>query len=283
MCGISFIINYSPNKKISLHFVKEIFENLEARGTDASGVYWERKTAENTMLRRLIKAPCTATELWNKVQESTDPCDKNNLPYDWSEKKEAFYDKFRLDGTERLILLHTRNKTQGSEENNNNNMPIVSNDYVLIHNGILANDRPKSYQYRGEVDSEEILAYIDIEKTLKDAFEKIHGGMAIAFKHFDSDKLYIYRNTNPLDLMYFKKQKVLVGVSNRDYAEPLNGNKTLAGKLLTPTVQIEEVPSKEMYSIDLLTMKIKLEFKVDGNWKKEYDTTQREWLWTRED
>ncbi|MBW1975240.1 MAG: hypothetical protein JRI45_06680 [Deltaproteobacteria bacterium] len=202
MCGILGLIRYG-NQKIDLGLLRETFVSLSARGTDASGFYFER---ENT--KRAIKAPVPADELWDNIHG------KKSLPKETEEQMK----KYRLDGTEKLIIMHTRAKTRGTPQNNYNNMPIHSARYVLAHNGHIYSSRLDGYNYQAEVDSEEILARVEkygIHKGIK----KCEGSMAILLKRLDSRNLYFGRRTNPLSLVWFFKEKMLIILSASQYVK----------------------------------------------------------------
>jgi len=144
MCGIAFFINYGK-QQLNPEYVYELFEQLNLRGTDASGYYFER-LENGKMVNRMVKAPVDSESLIYNCKQ-------------W-ENGDSLY-PYKIDGTERLIMLHCRAKTRGSQFNNRNNMPIESKRYVLIHNGVVNNVKMEKYDYQAEVDSEEILARIE--------------------------------------------------------------------------------------------------------------------------
>src|ERR1035438_2490934 len=56
----------------------------------------------------------------------------------------------------KIMIMHTRMKTQGSEQNSNNNHPLYNKEgMALVHNGIIHNDHEifGKNQRDGEVDS----------------------------------------------------------------------------------------------------------------------------------
>jgi hypothetical protein len=203
MCGIGFMINYEKDP-YNLDTIEYMFKNMEARGDDASGIYYERPDKEGNMKAHVFKAPVCAEELWDSVQKNVG---RYKLP-------DGFKETWKLNGTERLVMLHTRAATSGPVSNNHNNMPIYSAHWVLIHNGVLASDqRIDSFQYKGEVDSEDLLAKLEttgsIAKTIKDT----RGSMAIVARKLEKDYMYLYRNNNPLELVIPKSKKMIFGCS----------------------------------------------------------------------
>lgn len=267
MCGIAFVINYNQKKKIDLDMIGVMFSEMESRGTDSAGYYFER--IENTkMVTRCIKAPTTASDLYAHIH-----WDKH------TGKAKKYFDQYKLNGTERLIMLHTRNKTQGSEFDNNNNMPIFSQHYVLIHNGVIHSPRLKKYEYSGDVDSEEILARIET-LGVEDGLQAVRGSMAVAFKKFESDKMYFGKRSSPLDLVYLANEKMLIGISEHKFVEIKPEDSMLSKILFSPSTNIVEMPDKMLYRVDLKSPKVEYECSIDvkfgGAWKK--DVTGNKWI-----
>jgi len=243
MCGIGFYLNYHGTRNMPLTDIAKTFKSLETRGNDASGFYFERQEETNKQIievKRVFKAPCMATTLWNYVHDPKFDSDR-------SKKDSKEIQKYRLTGKEKLIILHTRAKTVGTEWSLYNNHPIHSKNFILVHNGNVYNDRLKSYKYQGEVDSEEILAYMEsygIEKGL----EKTQGSLAIIFKRFKDNFLYIIRHNAPMDLLYFKKEKLLVGVSSDSHVTIPDTN---IKALFQANIIKCELPPDTLYKIPL--------------------------------
>ena len=240
MCGIAFVINYGK-KIMDIKFLERLFINLSIRRTDSSGYYCERIEDEK-IAKRMIKAPMESSKLLDKIK--------------LYEPKDKAYGS-QLNGKESLIMFHCRQKTRGTEYDNKNNMPIWSKNYVLIHNGIISNDKLDGYKYSAEVDSEEILARIETYGLVK-GINGCLGSMAIAIKPVKNRILYVYRNTNPLDLVYIHKHDILVGCSNGDYSqyEEFDHSKLLE-TLTSPIQTVVELPPKNLFCISLTRNKIK--------------------------
>lgn len=200
MCGIMGIWkfkNFTNNNKTK-NLVKKLLLNIESRGRDATGLSLVN-TNENTF--KVIKNNVNATEFIKDL-------DKINFK-DYN-----------------LILGHTRFKTQGTEENNKNNHPHFNKleNNCLIHNGVLYNYDEVKNKYHlelsGECDSEIILSLFNkfkgkIGKTLK----KLSGNFAIGL--YSHKKLYLYKDNNPLNIIYDKKQKMFLFSSHEDIFKEL--------------------------------------------------------------
>ena len=236
MCGIAFICNYGK-RKIPLEFYEKLWCNLSNRGTDASGYYFERKSSDK-LLQKMIKGNLPSKELWENI-------------YSDSSKKE-----FRLNGSESLVFFHCRAQTKGPKENPLNNMPIQSDNFIVIHNGMIMNDHTaKEYKYKAEVDSEEILAQIEMNGIIN-GLEKLSGSMAIVLKPTKEQRLFLYRNTNPLYLSFIPSKKLLIGISNAMYI-PLLADSFKPNKIFKPDAHFLDVTPYTIFEVNLATPKIK--------------------------
>lgn len=155
MCGIGGIF-VAQGVSMPVDEVKALWTLLEDRGTHAAGVSWAWENADEPVV---FKAPRSSSTMTDKI----DMVSGSNSIY-------AFF--------------HTRYTTQGSTSNNGNNHPVVSNDFIVTHNGVLRNDswvfrftnQPKSHQ----VDTEAInagLRYGGIGWVA----DNIQGSMSIAW------------------------------------------------------------------------------------------------------
>ncbi|MFW6009102.1 MAG: hypothetical protein ACOCP8_07555, partial [archaeon] len=129
-----------------------------------------------------------------------------------------------------FYMGHTRAKTQGSENFNYNNHPFYgeNNKYVLAHNGIISNDRILSLDFdlpNTEImtDSYIIVQLIDFFKKksfkseidieiIKEAIEYITGSFALSI--MTKNKLFLLRKTNPLNIIYNKKELIYASTKN---------------------------------------------------------------------
>jgi len=247
MCGIAFIINYGTDK-INTEFIKQLFLSMNARGGDACGWYFERKE-QNMSINRLVKKPVVAHDLWEEFY----PTDESGNP----KAVEKSVENFRFNGEEKLIIMHTRKKTQGTEYDNHNNMPIYSKNYILAHNGCITAKRLK-YKYKGEVDSEELLARLELYKgDFKKSISEISGSLAIIVKPIREKELFIYRHTNPLDLVFFPKNGILVGCSLSEYVPLKKEKKKLLDDLTDSSYKILTLPTDNLFKIS--TEKLEIE------------------------
>jgi len=271
MCGIGFFVNYHPTKNMNIDLVGEVFRKLQARGTDASGFYFERPSAtkeekakHGAMNRQIFKAPLKASDLWeisqgqerftSKIQETKALQGMNKEEIKEFNEDKEFYLARKMNGKERVIIMHTRAKTQGSPlmPHNVNNHPLVSNSqfYVLVHNGMIwDSDKVKGYKYRGECDSEHILANIEVYGLSK-GLKRTAGSLAIILKKMENDYLYLYRNNNPLDIVYLAKEQLLIGASSDIYIPDNNEDYTFNNEVFNPPRTESSLPENRLYRVN---------------------------------
>lgn len=193
MCGIMGYYAFGdiiPNKKK----IEDMFVLLETRGTDASGFAFLNSKQELQVIK--MEEPSSVlvkTESWRNL----------SLP--------------------KIIIFHTRMKTQGEPSNNMNNHPLFTKKgLALVHNGMIYNDKEifgTKKNRDAEVDSEAIL--FQLSRKSKDpinkVFETLEGGFAVA--SIDKKRpceLALFRKDNPMDLYYNSVDDILYFCSERE-------------------------------------------------------------------
>jgi glucosamine 6-phosphate synthetase-like amidotransferase/phosphosugar isomerase protein len=114
-------------------------------------------------------------------------------------------------------------KTQGSEQNSNNNHPLFNKEGIaLVHNGIIHNDHEifGKNQRDGEVDSEAVLSVLSTKgkgDKIKRVFDRIEGSFAVAvINKNEPDTLVLIKKDNPIDMYYYTDQDILFFCSERE-------------------------------------------------------------------
>jgi glucosamine 6-phosphate synthetase-like amidotransferase/phosphosugar isomerase protein len=192
MCGIMGFYSFS-DKKPDKEKISIMFNLLSSRGRDASGYAFIK---DNNLI--VQKAPVRSSEFIKSK--------------DWEELE-----------LPKIMIMHTRMKTQGSEQNSNNNHPLFTKEgLAIVHNGIIHNDHEifGKNQRDGEVDSEAILAVLSSKgkgDKIKRVFDRIEGSFAVAIiNKVDPDALILIKKDNPLDLYYNTDQDILFFCSERE-------------------------------------------------------------------
>lgn len=216
MCGILGLGLGSDHKFKSKTDISDafttMFELSEVRGRTASGVALVSAKETRVLKYKIQSTRMTKTEAYKQLMDSI---------------------ILSGPGRTKAIIGHCRFKTKGSEDDNNNNHPIVSGGVVGIHNGCIHNDEEtwKSYGAQlkrvGTVDSEVIFALIDfylsIGKTNEDAVRKVlsslKGGMACAYIHKRRPYLLnLFKNvSNPLHTVEIPNASLIAFASQREF------------------------------------------------------------------
>ena len=151
------------------------------------------------------------------------------------------------------ILGHCRWKTKGTELDNYNNHPIVTDNIVGVHNGVIDNDEELFASFdakrNGKVDSEIIFSLLDhfIHKnkmSIANAIRKTAGLLSGSFTCIFVDRtmphlLWFFKNNNPLTIHNYAKHGVLMFGSDKSFITDTIGD-TCKGELGRPTeVKVE--------------------------------------------
>ena len=204
MCGIMGYYSFGstlPDKDK----LTDMFSLLESRGRDASGFAFIR---DNNLV--VHKAPVKSSDLIRTRE--------------WKDLK-----------LPKIMILHTRMKTQGTEKNNQNNHPLYSKSgMAIVHNGIIHNDKEifGRKQRDGEVDSESILHLLSTKykgDKIKRLFDRLEGSFAVAvIDKSQPDKLFLIRRDNPIDLYFNAEDEILYFCSEREIMQDALGIKQLS-------------------------------------------------------
>lgn len=185
MCGIAGFLRLNMDDKAARKLAVELLRETESRGRDATGI-WTTKSArynQDDDLGILVKSNCEASK---------------------------FIEKFMLEADEfgKSTLLHCRSATNGEPEDNHNNHPVISDNWVLIHNGVMHMKRLKDYEYKGLVDSEVLLSYLETFGIRK-ALGAIDGSAAVAIQRLGDESIYLFRNTPPISIGLVKGKAII--------------------------------------------------------------------------
>jgi len=166
----------------------------ESRGAEATGICYNKQ---------------------NKIVIAKDPISASVFLKEMMPKHTPAIEKTHV------ALGHTRYPTIGSPKDNNNNHPIESQNWILIHNGsVTSMPRIKDYPYKGQVDTEVLSSYIEtygLEKGLP-YVERGSAAVAVMNKK-DPSSIYLWREASPIVLAYNETSSTLFFASQRDFLE----------------------------------------------------------------
>lgn len=207
MCGILGIINLNNNtdKNDQEKLLNKLFLESETRGKEAAGFCFANATDINV----------------GKVSQPANfliKTDEYKKSYTYINSKHSDFS---------LFFGHARLVTHGYEHFYKNNQPIISNNIILIHNGIVINHKELWNTFSPDIKSEtdldtEIIPvlyrlfltqYNDSQKAINKLFEIVTGTINIAL--YDITKKQFILASNNGSLYYYKNSNRIVFASEK--------------------------------------------------------------------
>ena len=215
MCGIFGVITKeksSYNNKFLKKSLITLAKLSETRGKDSSGLC-SLNHKNNSF--DIIKGPIPANKLLkrNKVKDTLDSVfSKEN------------------DNKLKLAFGHARLVTNGTQLEAENNQPVIKDDIICIHNGIVVNvdelwENHPSLVRENEIDTEVLPTLIrmelnngkSIESSVKNTINKVFGTASIAITFADLEKFVLATNSGSLyvihnnkDIIYFASERAML-------------------------------------------------------------------------
>lgn len=216
MCGIFGLIA-NPASGLTQYKCNEIIEKLfilsESRGKESAGIAI-KNTADKKI--QVVKHSIPASQLVNS--EEYKKFIQNAL--------QSVFDSNKKISHPFAVIAHARLVTNGSQENNNNNQPVIKAGSVAVHNGIITNveDLWQKYKHLGrefEVDTEVFITlikhYITSGKSIIDAvqqaYQEIKGTASTAILFSEFDKVILASNNASLYYAFNKDKGILIFAS----------------------------------------------------------------------
>jgi len=161
MCGIFGLIGKKQDKDKTIRDIHKLFKLSESRGKEAAGI-----------------ALCTQS----KISIYKDALSASEMLK--TEKYQDFI-KHEISSTiDHLALIgHARLVTNGFQAIGLNNQPVNKNGIVIVHNGIIVNDKALWQQYPTLVRNAQVDTEI-IPAILNELLEKGHSLSAALYKTF---------------------------------------------------------------------------------------------------
>ncbi len=190
MCGIFGI--YGEDIEIDKRAVNRFFILSSSRGKEASGLF-----VSGIGNSFLLKAPLPPAKFIRSLEY-------NNIIL------------LACENNCNALIGHSRLMTDGSAENNKNNQPIFSDNFVGVHNGIIANavEIKKKYGIRSESESDSEVLFRLLERFIKEGgscrsavrmlSDVVEGTFSIAFFYKNPDIFILATNNGSL---YFTEDK----------------------------------------------------------------------------
>lgn len=182
MCGIFAYLNYLEprTRREILEYLIKGLQRLEYRGYDSAGVAidFDPKGVYTGILRRSGKVKMLENEIWNA----------ENLDFD-------------TEFTTHVGIAHTRWATHGAPSalNSHPQRSDQSNEFVVVHNGIITNYKDvkkflinKGFEFESETDTEIIAKLIkhihdnhpelSFRELVEQVIQQLEGAFALVFK-----------------------------------------------------------------------------------------------------
>ncbi|MBN1937829.1 MAG: hypothetical protein JW934_24455 [Anaerolineae bacterium] len=148
------------------------------------------------------------------------------------------------------LMGHSRLVTNGSQENHDNNQPVVKDGLVAIHNGIIVNDHRLWQEFPAlkqtyQIDTEVILSLYrhfytqsgDLAQAAQQTFAYLAGTASVAVMAEDLDVLILATNNGSLYTATSNAQDVRVFASEAYILRRLVARPYLRGLFAGPSVQ----------------------------------------------
>ena len=256
MCGI-FGIAVQKASDIEADDCKGIFTRLfllsESRGKEASGF-----ALNDGQAITILKAPVPASETV-----------KTSLYNDIVSGHFKKYTKFAY------AIGHSRLVTNGYEQFNKNNQPVVKNGMAGVHNGIIVNESElwktfKDDQKLTDLDSELIPTLIhrslnsgeNLKHAVQSMYRQIYGMTSIAFLFSNLQNLLLATNNGSIHYLQSRDRKAFIFASERHILQTLV-TRYHYSPYFDPA-EITQLNAGRMVLVDILNQKIEPE-SIDGD------------------
>jgi len=212
MCGIFGVIIGKSAKVSELDVTESIgklFKLSESRGKEAAGlcIYSKEKIS-------IFKQPLPASKMIKT---------KGYKEF----YRNVFGETVSPESCHPIAIIgHSRLVTNGFETASSNNQPVLYNDTVGVHNGIIVNDSELwmengDIERHCEVDTEIIMALLDkylsqgesLERSATKLFNAIDGAASIAIFNKNNDEILFATNTGSLYFIHDHISKVSIFAS----------------------------------------------------------------------
>lgn len=217
MCGIFGIINSGSQEfdgKILSDLLKNLYILSESRGKEASGIAIRYNTTID-----VLKAPVPASRFIQSDEFKTSIQKIGNG---------ASGNKSHQNQPTIAVIGHSRLVTNGRQDLNLNNQPVVKDGAVCVHNGIIVNDMDLWKQYpdlirSSDIDTEVLVSLLQMYQkegyslalSAQKSFSLIEGAASIGILFDNMEKILLATNTGSLYTCISDNRKALIFASEK--------------------------------------------------------------------
>ncbi|MDT7833444.1 hypothetical protein RQM59_13735 [Flavobacteriaceae bacterium S356] len=250
MCGIFGVITKKEShydNRFLTKSLKALAKLSETRGKDSSGlctINHDKNSFE------IVKGPIPANELLkrDRVEE--------NLKNIFSKKNNDNY---------KLAFGHARLVTNGTQLEDANNQPVIKNDIICIHNGIVVNvdelweEHPELVR-ADEIDTEVLPSLIrnelnkgfSLESSVCKTVNKVFGTASLAMTFADIEKFVLTTNNGSLYVLHNNKDIVFFA-SERAMLNGLLKKLQIESKI--GEFELFQLKANQIFTVDLNSFK----------------------------
>lgn len=255
MCGIFGVIA-NKNSDISSVQLTKIINNLfllsESRGKDASGVSFFY--GDNI-------------DVYKKSISGKEIIKENNYKNIYKNFTNASFSDLDIPKISLAVIGHVRMATNGSLKDNHDNHPVIKDNVIGVHNGIIVNtealwERYKDINRLYKVDTEILLGLFDmfinqgnsIEASIVKTFNQIQGYTSTAIVTRNFDTVILSSNNGSLYILYDEMKKFFIFASEQNIL--LTVQKKLKNFLNENDQTIQQVSANSSVIIDTETLNV---------------------------
>ncbi|MCH8331259.1 MAG: hypothetical protein IH946_07740 [Bacteroidetes bacterium] len=219
MCGIFGVIS---NKGVATGFdqtksiIDSLFQLSESRGKESAGISVKDVIGNKIWV---LKEDIPASDLIKKKYYKNFFKQAVNSSFDAQQCTSPI-----------SIMAHSRLVTNGTQENNTNNQPVIKDGVVMIHNGIVTNVNELWDKYQDvlerkyEVDTEVLASLIryklkesgNLITAIQSAFSEMEGAASVAITTDDTNTFALATNTGSL-YYWISDDKSLLVFASEEY------------------------------------------------------------------
>lgn len=217
--GIGLFIDHTLDDTDTIKSIMStLLEEAEIAGRKASGVAIMKTKSTEVIRRAMSGSELAKDDDYLSFADKHMRVGKNESP----------------DDTLMSMIGHCRWPTKGSPDNHYNNHPIVAENIVGVHNGMINNDDELFSTFRknvtriAQVDTEIIFQLVShftrrfgsnkTVKSIKEMASYVKGGYACAMLNVDSPyNLFLFREGNPIRILYYPDVKVLLFATRENF------------------------------------------------------------------
>jgi hypothetical protein len=254
MCGIFGVVTHERchQRDWIVNTVQRLFQLSESRGKEAAGI-----ALLTTDAIRIYKEDSCASEMITR-----------------SEYRRLFDESLGdgLNGNGQgprrplAIIGHSRLVTTGDLNVHDNNQPVINEDIVGIHNGIVVNhealwERFPAMTRHAEVDTEVILGLTrhflkegrSLIESVTNTFSLIQGAASVALLFGELNQVVLATNNGSLYVVHSEDGNTLLFASERHILETLIADRTV--RHITGNSLVRHIRATEACIVDLTSIK----------------------------